>query len=187
MYNLPFLSPSWGIASSIQMSAVLPAAAERLLSHWKVLDRHAEKKGDPPFSVTLQGMLQLRVSRGEAGIDAIHNGSEDLCQSLLSSYLSSNEALSRPSLDRSATTTTSENVAPNRMGLSKSNRHPPTPPPDDELVGRVIRAYRVFARVRLFGDSIPGSASSNRGGSSRNPLFVAVLLHVCVAGSVVSC
>lgn len=139
------------------------------------MDRHAKEKGGPTFSDTLQGML--RFPRRDAGINtvhAVHNDadSEDLCQRLLSSSLSSTEALSRPSLDRSTAAITLKNAAPDRLGLSKSNRHKPTPSPEDELVGRVIRAYRVFAHVGLFSDSTPGTPSSNRGTSPRDHLFV---------------
>lgn len=82
---------------------------------------------------------------------------QDLCQRLLSSSLSSHEALSRPSLDRTSSTATG-NVAE----LKRLSDHR-QPPPDDELTGRVVRAYRAFARAGIF-DSVAGS--STKGGTS---------------------
>lgn len=105
----------------------LPAASERLLKHWKTLDR-AAGEGDK-FSDTLRGIIRIRVPVGDDRRET------DLCQWLLLRSLPSREAVS-PTAPFLAT-----------MGHQS---------PDDELIGRVLRGYRTFAIVGVFCDIVIG-------------------------------
>ena len=145
-------------------SAVLPAAVERLLKHWKTLDK-AAGSGNGIFE-TLRGVLQVRVSEEDAArvSAASHGGgggggddeTVDLCQWILSQSLSSQDALSRPFLAaRAASAATG--AAKSKIARQPQHRRQSLPP-DDELTGRVIRAYRSFANAGLFGSIGGGDA-----------------------------
>lgn len=110
---------------------VLPAASERLLKHWKTLDR-AAGEGDK-FSDTLRGIIRIRVPVGDESRET------DLCQWLLSRSLPSRETVSR--------------TAPFLAAASHQL-------PDDELIGRVLRGYRTFATVGVFRDIVIGGRSN---------------------------
>lgn len=145
--------------------AVLPAAVERLLKHWKTLDK-AVGPGNGLFE-TLRSLLQVRVSTDSSTGDGVAD-IVDLCQWILSQSLSSQEALSRPFLPRASGGLSS--TATGRIGNSmrrpqNRDRGPPSLP-DDELTGRVIRAYRSFANAGLFG-TIGGDSGASDGGALR--------------------
>lgn len=124
----------------------------------------------------------MRDSR--SGDSGVGGGSDDvdLCQWILSQSLSSQEALSRPFLvSRAGRTSASPagtagaaaGASGGGSGAGNSAQRPQyrecrqhlPPPPDDELTGRVIRAYRSFANAGIFGDG-GGGGSSNRGGDA---------------------
>lgn len=172
--------------------AVLPAAAERLLKHWKTLDRAAGPGNE--FSKTLQSLLQVQVFK-EVGMRASSSGDSggggcfgtfDLCQWILSQSLSSQEALSRPflvcraartsamsaSADTGAGSSTGSSVDNNARQIKHGHRRRRVPsPPDDELTGRVIRAYRSFANAEIFGSF--GSGGDRSVGSDGDALRLA--------------
>lgn len=135
--------------------AVLPAAVERLLKHWKSLDKAAGPGNG--ISETLRSLLGVRVSGEDAArVSAASrsggggDNTVDLCQWILSQSLSSQEALSRPFL-ASRTASPVAGAAGNSMRRPQQRRQRQSSPPDDELTGRVIRAYRSFANAGLFG------------------------------------
>lgn len=161
-------------------TAVLPSAAERLLKHWKILDEAAGERNG--FSHTLNAVLQVRVpcdigSRLELGIDVNARSEDDtstagvsafrnvdLCRWLLSRSLSSPDASYRPSLtDRSKPVSTG--------GRQRARTKPL--PIDEELIGRVIRAYRSFANAGLFGSSSRISGTRDDGGGDEDALSLA--------------
>lgn len=165
----PPVPPSLSLLESFWL-IVLPAAAERLLSHWKILDRNVGE-GSPRLYTILQDLLRLQNSNQVAESSSMKiTDSQDLCQWLLSSSLSSHEALSRPSLDRTSSTGM-VNVA--ELKRLSDHRHPP---PDDELTGRVVRAYRAFARAGIFDTTASSGATD---GTSKAPFYVLVWAILC--------
>lgn len=154
---------------------VLPAAAERLLKHWRTLDS-AAGPGDR-ISETLRGLLRVRVSgedaarvstasRNSNGGGGDGDDTVDLCQWILSQCLSSQEALSRPVLAVRAAAPSATGGATKTSTRRLQQRRQSTPP-DDELAGRVIRAYRSFANAGLFG------SVGNSGGGGGDALVLA--------------
>lgn len=129
---------------------VLPAASERLLKHWKALDR-AAGEGEK-FSDTLRGIIRIRVPGGDDSREA------DLCQRLLVRSLSSGEAVSRtaPVAPSAAIGGTPRQVRGRVLPTFAPMGHQS---PDDELIGRVLRGYRTFASIGIFRDIIIGGRS----------------------------
>lgn len=119
---------------------------ERLLKHWKTLDNAAGPENG--LSETLQSLLRVRVSKEDSArvSAASPSGGEDdavdICQWILTQSLSSQQALSRPVVS---------GRAGRKPSTARSNARRSPTPPDDELTGRVIRAYRSFANAGLFG------------------------------------
>lgn len=162
----------------VYTGAVLPAAVGRLLKHWKILDKAAgEGKG---FLQTLQTLLRVQVSEGNSAAAQIGDEDSpcfgrrdgrstttsatnlsrdvDLCRWILSRSLSSQEAFSRPSLigRGHARRLLKEPGTSNSSNRTFSRKR--QPPPDEELTGRIIRAYRAFATAGLFGSGGSGDA-----------------------------
>eukprot|EP00903_Cladosiphon_okamuranus_P011333 g10683.t1 len=144
-------------ADGDEVEKFLPAAAERLLKHWKTLDK-AAGPGNGIYE-TLRSLLRVRVSgvdaarvstTGRSGNGGGSDDTVDLCQWILSQFLSSQEALSRPFLAVRAAASSATGAATKPSTRRPQRRHQSTPP-DDELTGRVIRAYRSFAKAGLFG------------------------------------
>eukprot|EP00752_Nemacystus_decipiens_P003549 g3275.t1 len=153
-------------ADGDEVEQFLPAAVERLLKHWKTLDK-AAGPGNGIFE-TLRSLLRVWVpgedaarvsaaSRGCAGGD--DDGTVDLCQWILSQSLSSQEASSRPFL---AARGASSVPGASKTGPRRPQQRRQSSAPDDELTGRVIRAYRSFANAGLFG-GITGNGGNNGG------------------------
>ncbi|CAM9437887.1 unnamed protein product, partial [Discosporangium mesarthrocarpum] len=128
-----------------EVEIYLPAAAERLLSHWELLDSaRRDRTGEEGVAHGLGVALAVRQRQRRVG---------DLCRWLLVVSLSKNvsdreegafvkipsEDCTRPSFKQSV-----------NSGV------------DDELTGRVIRAYRAFARVGLLGPGLGTKESTER-------------------------
>lgn len=150
---------------------VLPSAAERLLSHWKTLDEAAGE--GQTFSQTMRGLLRVTVASDESaagvgdkgGTSTRSHQDADLCQWLLSQSLSSQEAVSRPSFTTRITARATGKSGVRDSGQTRDLSHHHQPP-DDELTGRVIRAYRSFATVGLFRIVGVGRLDGGRGGEA---------------------
>lgn len=178
--------------------AVLPAAVERLLKHWKTLDK-AAGEGDR-LSQTLRECLRVRVPSGKkeglrdriGNPETASNETADFCHWLLSRSLCNREALlrRRPSIKVSANYNANTSTAPGNISSARSGksyggtrnaisssrsssgskpipiswqreRHCVQPSMiDDELAGRVVRAYRQFASAGLFDSGGDGATTT---------------------------
>ncbi|CAM9566377.1 unnamed protein product, partial [Ectocarpus sp. 13 AM-2016] len=141
-----------------EVEQFLPAAVERLLKHWKTLDNAAGPGNG--LSETLRSLLRVRVSKEDsARVSAASPSSGDddaldLCQWILAQSLSSQQALSRPFVS---------GRAGRKPSTARSNARRSPTPRDDELTGRVIRAYRSFANAGLFGSVGDGGGGGGGG------------------------